>query len=101
MPPGTLTDLGKYALQAETCEAIFADRNALYGGSFRVTGLLGAVLQLTGEIDKLRNMTLRSESSVADLYKIQDSLRDIINYGHIGLINLEEGNWDGIDPDRN
>lgn len=89
----------KYENELMSCREIFVDRNRLYRGSFRRHGVYGAMMQLGGEIDKLQTLV---ESLVLSLdpreetrTKITDSLRDIVNYGLIGLIVAREDNYSG------
>lgn len=77
---------------------LFLKRNKEYGDSIVTTGVLGAVVEITQKAARLRQLVMRSEDhGRSQLSKVKDELLDIHNYANIGLMMLEEDNWEGVD----
>jgi hypothetical protein len=58
--------------------------------------VLGAVVECVAKMARLRNLVLKSPNHGRDDKKaVYDSLLDLHNYAIIGLMMLEEENWDG------
>lgn len=75
---------------------IFVEKNAKYGDSFARTGVLGATVTMIGDVDRLRQMVLKSSDfgagQQADVVAV---LKDVHNYANMALLMIAEGNWDG------
>lgn len=91
------TDAGrKHWAQYIQCWTLFLEKNAQYGNSIEETGVLGAVVELVAKNARLRQLVLRDDfhgRKQADA--VRDTFRDLVNYGLIGLMMLEDDNFDG------
>ena len=77
-------------------QKLFHVKNLQYGDAIRFLGLIGVVCELIGAVMRLPQIVLRDPTygrSHAD--KIKDILLDIHNYAAIGLILMEEDNYEG------
>jgi len=75
---------------------IFEEKNAQYGDSFARTGVLGATVTMIGDVDRLRQMVLKSpDFGKSQQSSIVEVLKDVHNYANMALLLLAEGNWDG------
>jgi hypothetical protein len=95
-----VTAEARYRAEALRCRAIFVDKNRQYGNSIEETGVLGAVVELVAKNARLRQLVLHNKGWAAgrtegEVDAVRDTLRDLVNYGLIGLMMLEAGNWVG------
>lgn len=68
-----------------------------YGTAFTQTGVLGAVVALTGDVARLRQMVLKnSDHGRRNSKAVEDKLRDVAVQSIIGLLMLQESNWEGL-----
>lgn len=77
---------------------LFFRKNVEYENAISKTGVLGAVVALTGDCARARSMVLRSADhgrGCAD--NLQDKLQDILLQAAIGILMLESDNWEGKD----
>lgn len=83
----------------EVCEAskeIFEDRNVKYGDAIVSTGVLGAVVELIGNVARLRKMVLQSnDAGESHVNEIVEILKDVHNYSNIAIMMASEDNWKG------
>jgi hypothetical protein len=91
-----------YKREAFRCYSLFCTKNRQYGNSIEETGVLGAVVELVAKNARLRELVLKSNTwgtamIPSEIEAVRDTLRDLVNYGVIGLIQLEQGNWKGVE----
>lgn len=101
------TDAGrKYWLQHIQCWSLFLERNKQYGNSIEETGVLGAVVELVAKNARLRELVLRNGSWGLGMdtptgteleQRVKDTLQDLVNYGVIALMMLEDENYRGVE----
>lgn len=101
------TDAGrKYWLQHIQCWTLFLERNKQYGNSIEETGVLGAVVELVAKNARLRELVLRNGSWGLGMdtptgteleQRVKDTLQDLVNYGVIALMMLEDENYRGVE----
>jgi hypothetical protein len=100
-----------YRREAFRCYSIFMTKNKQYGNSIQETGVLGAVVELVAKNARLRKLVLQNtewghwngaeyeRQEQDDIAAVRDTLRDLVNYGVISLMMLEQGNWKGVEHD--
>lgn len=77
---------------------LFAVKNEEYGNSIDRTGLLGAVVAMTGDIARLRQMVIRHpQHGQQDEDNVRDKLLDVLVEAAIGILMLDSENWIGED----
>ena len=78
---------------------VFLERNRVYGDAFIDTGVLGASIELIGNISRLRELVLRKTGVEDPNHRsvLKDVFIDIHNFANFGLMMLEEDNWNGIE----
>lgn len=89
---------GKMQLILEELHRMFLYKSspAQYGAAFTQTGVLGAVVALTGDIARLQQMVLRREGhGRSNAAQVEDKLMDVAVQSIIGLMMLHEENWEG------
>lgn len=101
------TDAGrKYWLQHIQCWTLFLERNKQYGNSIEETGVLGAVVELVAKNARLRELVLKNQSWGFGMdtplggeleQRVKDTLQDLVNYGVIALMMLEDENYRGVE----
>lgn len=75
---------------------LFVRKNAEYGNSIEDTGVLGSAVALTGDVGRLRVMVIQStDNGRTARYNVRDKLQDIIVQAAIGIMMLDEDNWNG------
>lgn len=75
---------------------LYKSSPAQYGAAFTQTGVLGAVVALTGDIARLQQMVLRREGhGRSNVAQVEDKLVDVAVQSIIGLMMLQEDNWEG------
>lgn len=88
------------------CATLFDKKNKEYGNSIEATGVLGATIELIGAVARLPILILRNPTHGRDKFSaIRNVFMDIVNYGIIALMMLNEtmpdgtpGNWEGRTP---
>lgn len=76
--------------------ALFCTKNREYGNSIEATGVVGAVVALTGDIARLRNLVLYApELGKISSENVRDKLMDVMVQAMIGIMMLENHNWEG------
>lgn len=92
-----LSTLDEYVAEAEMCQVIFEERNAIYKDTFRILGLWGVITTLVGDAYRLRNMVRKPDHGRSHVSQIEDKLMDVVNQGLIGLMMLHSDNFEGSD----
>lgn len=88
--------LQKYMEIVSESMQIFEDRNRKYGDAISRTGLLGSVVSMVGDYERLQNMVMRSpDHGRGNPEDVRDKLIDVLNYVVIGVMMLDERNWEG------
>lgn len=91
---------GKAATICLDADEVLAIKNQQYGNSIEWTGVLGAVVEIVAKTARLLTLVLRSpEHGRQDASAVRDSLLDLHNYAVIGLLMLEQNNWEGRLPE--
>ena len=75
---------------------LYKSSSEQYGTAFRTTGVLGAVVALSGDVARLQNLVLRNSGHgrhAAD--NVRDKFIDVAVQAIIGLMMLQESNWEG------
>ena len=77
---------------------MFLEKNEQYDNAIEYTGVLGAVVAMTGDIARLRVMTLQrsEEPDLPEMLNIRDKLLDILVQAAIGILMLDKDNLKGI-----
>jgi hypothetical protein len=79
---------------AEQCEALAAEKDALYGGAWQRQGYMGNMARVLSKIERLREMVWRdgelSEGTTDET--IIDTLRDLSNIAAFMAENINNGN---------
>ena len=89
---------GKMQLILEELHRMFLYKSspAQYGTAFTQTGVLGAVVAVVGDVARLQQMVLRKDGhGRSNAVQVEDKLRDIAVQSIIGLMMLQEDNWEG------
>lgn len=86
------------SLILEQAFQMFLEKNEQYGNAIEYTGVLGAVVAMTGDIARLRVMTLQrsGEPNLSEMLNIRDKLLDILVQAAIGILMLDKDNLKGI-----
>lgn len=86
------------SLILEQAFQMFLKKNEQYGNAIEYTGVLGAVVAMTGDIARLRVMTLQrsEEPDLPEMLNIRDKLLDILVQAAIGILMLDKDNLKGI-----
>jgi hypothetical protein len=85
-----MTDTNRqYDLALRSCREIFIQKAADYGTSWRVLRIISVVDQIYIKARRIRNIQELGKQMVED--DISGEFRGIVNYGIIGLIQLEKG----------
>lgn len=86
------------SLILEQAFQMFLEKNKQYGNAIEYTGVLGAVVAMTGDIARLRVMTLQrsGEPNLSEMLNIRDKLLDILVQAAIGILMLDKDNLKGI-----
>jgi hypothetical protein len=80
-----------FRAEFEAADAIFVERQAKYGpGNIARTGLLGIAVRLNDKVERLLQLTLHGSGGTATDESVEDTLRDVANYGLIGLMLLHK-----------
>lgn len=88
--------LEQYTTEVLKAKEIFRQRNKLYADAFTQTGVLGSIVAMTGDFARLQEMVLRNpQHGKQAASEVQDKLRDILNQCIMGLMMIEEDNWEG------
>ena len=75
---------------------MFQQKNRQYEDGIRFTGVLGACVEIFGAAMRLPPMVLRSaDHGKSNMNKLRGILGDIVNYGVIAIIMMEDDNWEG------
>ncbi len=91
---------GKAALICLDADEVLELKNKQYGNSIEWTGVLGAVVEIVAKTARLLTLVLRNpEHGRQDAGAVRDSLLDLHNYAVIGLLMLEQRNWEGRLPE--
>ena len=77
------------------CRAIFAAKLKDYGASWRLMRPTAVTDQILIKADRIRTLQTVGENKVDE--PIDDAFRAIVNYGVVGLIQLEKGYSDRKD----
>ena len=86
----------KFKVVQELLYDLFQKKNTQYDNAIEFTGVLGAVVAMTGDIARLRKMILRSQNhGREEASNVQDKLIDIAVQSIIGIMMLQKGNWEG------
>ena len=86
----------KYRSLVKDAEVIFRERNTMYGNAYETTGVLGAVVAMAGDYGRLNNMVLKNMTHGRQYRSvIRDKFIDILNQCVIGIMVLDEDNWEG------
>lgn len=96
MPADTIKE---YEQVIETCRQIFVDKMADYGPSWRISRPSTITDQIFINAKRIRTIELNGGSSKVN-EDIYSEYRGIVNYGIIGLIQLERGFSDTVDMTR-
>jgi len=77
---------------------MFLEKNEQYGNAIEYTGVMGSVVAMTGDIARLRVMTLQryEEPDLPEMLNIRDKLLDILVQAAIGILMLDKDNLKGI-----
>jgi len=76
--------------------AHFMRKNLQYGNAIGETGVLGAVVEFVGITSRLKNLVLRSsDHGRSQKEKLQEILKDLVNYSLFSVMFLAEENWEG------
>jgi hypothetical protein len=73
---------------------LFAVKNAQYGNAIEQTGVLGAIVALTGDVARLRVLALQNTGEW-DEGNIRDKLLDVLVQAAIGVMMVDSKNWRG------
>ncbi len=77
---------------------LFERKNKEYGNAIDYTGVVGAVIALTGDVSRLRTMVLKDAAiGLANPDNVRDKLIDVLVQAAIGIYELDKENWAGID----
>ena len=89
----------QYGKALGTCREIFVKKAMDYGTSWRVLRLISIVDQIFIKAQRIRTIQQKGEQKVGD--DIQSEFKGIVNYGIIGLIQLEaqEGKMEEVPVD--
>lgn len=75
---------------------MFAIKNSVYGDSIAYTGVLGACVEIVAKTARLISLVLRDTGhGKAHRREVHDTLLDLHNYAAIGMLMLDEDNWEG------
>ena len=78
---------------------LFALRNTQYGDAIKETGVLGATVELVAVVARLKQLVLKMPNEYPtdkeQLEQICNAFIDAHNYANIGLMMLDEENWNG------
>ncbi len=85
----------EFDLVTAKCRAIFVDKMADYGASWRIFRLQGISDQLYIKVKNIRQRQETGVSLVGD--DIEGNLRAIVNYGVMAIIQERHGFADGVD----
>lgn len=104
----------QYERAVEMAKELFLRKNAEYGDAISECGVLGAVAELTGIAGRLKQVMMKNAITCAEevitaasadpsplLSRVErdailrDKFIDSINYGVIGLMMMEDGNYTG------
>ena len=96
MPADTIKE---YEQVIKTCRQIFVDKMADYGPSWRISRPSTITDQIFINAKRIRTIQLNGGSSKVN-EDIYSEYRGIVNYGIIGLIQLERGFSDTVDMTR-
>ena len=90
------TQLELFDRACSSGKKIFKKKNAEYGNSIARTGVLGATVTMIGDVDRLRQIVLKSaDRGREQKATVINVVNDIHNYANIILIMLADNNWDG------
>jgi len=81
------TTYSQYDKTVSTCKQIFIGKTKDYGTSWRVLRNISIVDQIFIKAQRIRTIQQKADQRVGD--NIADEFRGIVNYGVIGLIQLE------------
>lgn len=84
----------KFARLCREADTIFHEKNEIYANNFELVGVKGTVYEIVGIAGKLVTMVIRSPF-MRHRAAIRDALIDLHNFANIGLLMLDEDNWDG------
>jgi hypothetical protein len=80
----------------QQAKQLFLRKNKEYGNAIEYTGVLGAVVAMSGDISRLRNMTMRSNDGMETIeLNVRDKLVDILVQAAIGIMMLDRKNFRG------
>lgn len=96
----TPTHRGPYSEQVAKvlteAETLFLLKNAEYGNAIEDTGVIGAVVALTGDVGRLRNLVLQSGTTGRHaVQNVRDKLLDVLVQAAIGIMMLDSENFEG------
>jgi len=81
------------------CEAgaqLFTAKDKQYHSAYKGTGLLGVACEIIGICRRLLPLIVWDKSHGKDnVAKLKSLFLDIHNYAVMGLMCIEDGNWDG------
>jgi hypothetical protein len=88
--------VAKFSRISKQCVLLFKLKNAQYGNSIEVGGVLGAAVELLGAPARLSRLVLHApDHGRANKEKLRDVLMDIHNYATIAIMMLDDDNWEG------
>lgn len=81
----------------ERSRMLFAFKNRQYNDTIRLTGVLGASVELVGIAGRLMALVLKNplHGKDIDTEVLTNTFIDALVYARIGLMMLEDKNWDG------
>jgi hypothetical protein len=81
----------------EECHILFCRKHDSYGpGNIAAFGLVGVTVRLSDKVQRLAHLVVgRKTNTLAD-ESIEDTFRDIINYGVIALL-IQRGLWPDLE----
>lgn len=77
-------------------QAVFEEKNKQYGDAIRLTGVLGAAIELIGCVNRLQQLVVKAPGhGRGNEEAIFNVLTDAHNYANIAAMMLEDQNWEG------
>lgn len=89
--------LKQYDRLVAECRALYDERNRGYRDSVRTLGVLGVLYEfngIAGRLRALRRQIVVHQGGISKVLRasLRDKLKDVINYGLIALMLLEDDN---------
>jgi hypothetical protein len=87
----------QYDTAVAECRKVFVNKNRDYGTSWRVYRIISIADQLYIKASRIRTIQEKKEQRISD--DVRSEFRGIVNYGVIGLIQLDHSAVAGAEPD--